>query len=187
MELGATVKHLPTRNWNKGEPNNKQLACGTMYYNRNKVKPNGTWNDCGCQYTKSFICYAVKRKFHAVNISMSWLSALEHCNSNYSGMATIRNEREEWHLLKSINETNIREKVWIGMRSSRVFGFWFWMNDDPVTYENWVNDSSVTLEDNRHCAILDLNQTEWVKQDCAGPAQFVCYRECTDQPSQQFC
>ncbi|XP_039624902.1 C-type lectin lectoxin-Lio3-like [Polypterus senegalus] len=107
---------------------------------------------------------------------MSWLSALEYCNSHYSGMATIRNEIEEWHLLQYLNETNIQEKVWIGMRSSRVFGFWFWMNDDPVTYENWVNDSSVTLQDNRHCAILDPNQKKWVKQDCAQPALFVCYR-----------
>uniref|UniRef100_A0A8C4REB3 C-type lectin domain-containing protein n=1 Tax=Erpetoichthys calabaricus TaxID=27687 RepID=A0A8C4REB3_ERPCA len=116
-----------------------------------------------------------ERKFQAVSTNMSWLSALEYCNSNYSGMATIRSEREEWHLLKYLNGTNIQEKVWIGMRRSRVFGFWFWMNDDPVIYQNWLNDSSKNIQDDQNCATLDQNQTKWVKQDCAGPAPFVCY------------
>ncbi|XP_051785368.1 macrophage mannose receptor 1-like isoform X1 [Erpetoichthys calabaricus] len=165
------------RDWNKGEPSNNFVSCGTMYYHRNETNHNGTWNDCGCRNNKTFICYAVKRKFHAVNTNMSWFSALEHCNSNYNGMATIRSEREEWHLLKYLNGTNIREKVWIGMRSSRVFGFWFWMNDDPVAYQNWVNDSSGAIQDNQNCATLDPNQKKWVRQGCAEQAQFVCYKD----------
>ncbi|MBN3290605.1 PLA2R phospholipase, partial [Polypterus senegalus] len=92
-------------------------------------------------------------------------------------MVTIRSEREEWHLLKHLNESNIQEKVWLGMRSSRVFGFWFWMNDDPVTYQNWVNDSSGAIQDNLDCATLDLNQTKWVRKDCAEEAPFVCYTD----------
>ncbi|XP_039623904.1 macrophage mannose receptor 1-like [Polypterus senegalus] len=163
------------RNWNEKEPNNNKIACGTMYYQNKRENHNGTWNDCGCNNIKTAICYAVKRKFHAVNTSMSWLSALQYCNSNYTGMATIRSEREEWHLLKHLNESNIQEKVWLGMRSSRVFGFWFWMNDDPVTYQNWVNDSSGAIQDNLDCATLDLNQTKWVRKDCAEEAPFVCY------------
>ncbi|XP_039624898.1 L-selectin-like isoform X2 [Polypterus senegalus] len=46
------------RKWNAGEPNNRMLACGSMYYHRNEVNHNGTWNDCGCQNPQSFICYA---------------------------------------------------------------------------------------------------------------------------------
>uniref|UniRef100_A0A8C4RCW6 Macrophage mannose receptor 1-like n=1 Tax=Erpetoichthys calabaricus TaxID=27687 RepID=A0A8C4RCW6_ERPCA len=163
------------RNWNVGEPNNDNVSCGTMYYHRNETNHNGTWNDCGCQNSQPFICYAVKGKFHALNKSMSWLSALEYCNSNYNGMATIRNETEEQNLLKYLNEINIWEKVWIGMRRSRVFGFWFWMNGDTVTYQNWANNSSEANQDNQNCATLDPNQTKWVMQGCAGPAPFVCY------------
>ncbi|XP_039624900.1 L-selectin-like [Polypterus senegalus] len=36
------------RNWNKGEPNNNAVACGTMYYKHVPYKPDGSWNDCGC-------------------------------------------------------------------------------------------------------------------------------------------
>uniref|UniRef100_A0A8C4XC23 C-type lectin domain-containing protein n=1 Tax=Erpetoichthys calabaricus TaxID=27687 RepID=A0A8C4XC23_ERPCA len=48
------------RNWNKGEPNNKYVSCGCMYYHRNETNHNGTWNDCGCKNGKTFICYAGK-------------------------------------------------------------------------------------------------------------------------------
>ncbi|XP_039624895.1 secretory phospholipase A2 receptor-like [Polypterus senegalus] len=165
------------RNWKKGEPNNNKIACGTMYYHRKEVNHNGTWNDSGCNETKTAICYAVKRKFHAVNINMSWLPALQYCNSNYNGLATIRSEREQWHLLKHLNETNIQEKVWIGMRSSMIFGHRFWMNGDPVIYQNWINDSSKVFQDACFCTSLDPNQKKWIRQDCVERAPFVCYMD----------
>ncbi|XP_039626098.1 E-selectin-like [Polypterus senegalus] len=165
------------RNWNKGEPNNKQIACGCMYYHRNEVNHNGTWNDCGCNNTRTAICYAVKRKFHAVNNAMIWVSAFQYCNSYYNGLATIRSGRDEWHLLKHLNETNIQEKVWIGMRSSMIFGHWFWMNDDPITYQNWINDTSEGIRDTCFCTSLDPNQKKWVRQACAERASFVCYTD----------
>uniref|UniRef100_A0A8C4RDW1 Macrophage mannose receptor 1-like n=1 Tax=Erpetoichthys calabaricus TaxID=27687 RepID=A0A8C4RDW1_ERPCA len=163
------------RNWNKGDPNNNFVSCGCMYYHRNETNHNGTWNDCGCRHSQTFICYAVKRKFHAVNNPMTWVSAFQYCNSNYNGMATIRSGREEWYLLKYLNETQIWEKVWIGMRSSMIFGHWFWMNDDPVTYQNWINDSSKVSQNTCFCTSLDLNQKKWARQDCAERAPFVCY------------
>ncbi|XP_051785364.1 macrophage mannose receptor 1-like isoform X2 [Erpetoichthys calabaricus] len=165
------------RNWRNGEPNNNAVACGTMYYKHETYQPDGSWNDCGCNYSQPFICYSVKRKFYAVNITKSWISALEYCNSNFTGLATIRSSREEWHLLKYLNEINLQNTLWIGMRCSRVFGFWFWINDDPVTYHNWIYNSSAVIQDNQHCVILNVSQTNWIKQDCEKTAMFVCYSD----------
>uniref|UniRef100_A0A8C4RE23 C-type lectin domain-containing protein n=1 Tax=Erpetoichthys calabaricus TaxID=27687 RepID=A0A8C4RE23_ERPCA len=117
------------------------------------------------------------QKFYAVNITKSWISALEYCNSNFTGLATIRSSREEWHLLKYLNEINLQNTLWIGMRCSRVFGFWFWINDDPVTYHNWIYNSSAVIQDNQHCVILNVSQTNWIKQDCEKTAMFVCYSD----------
>uniref|UniRef100_A0A8C4RF56 C-type lectin domain-containing protein n=1 Tax=Erpetoichthys calabaricus TaxID=27687 RepID=A0A8C4RF56_ERPCA len=38
------------RNWNKGEPNNEKVACGTMYYQK-----GGNHN--GCAEQAQFVCY----------------------------------------------------------------------------------------------------------------------------------
>ena len=106
----------------------------------------------------------------------TWEQALNHCNNNYRGLLRIESENER------VVEQNLRcagvpGPVWVGLRQSRVFGFWGWTNGLPLTgYWNiWEGDRQREQPLSHHGgATATVAGNKWSDKDCLSVFYFIC-------------
>uniref|UniRef100_A0A8C4STY0 C-type lectin domain-containing protein n=1 Tax=Erpetoichthys calabaricus TaxID=27687 RepID=A0A8C4STY0_ERPCA len=68
----------------------------------------------------------------------TWEEAMDYCRERNSNLISISSQVEQDAIAALVNTTN-STNVWLGLRQSRLFGFWFWIDEKPLSYEKWVH------------------------------------------------
>uniref|UniRef100_A0A8C4RU25 C-type lectin domain-containing protein n=1 Tax=Erpetoichthys calabaricus TaxID=27687 RepID=A0A8C4RU25_ERPCA len=104
----------------------------------------------------------------------TWEDALDYCRERNSDLISISSQMEQDAIAALVNTTN-SPNVWLGLRRSRMFGFWFWIDEKPLSYEQWVNGSSSQLPACKRCAVMSqANNFSWIDVSCSEEHTFIC-------------
>ncbi|KAK9524925.1 hypothetical protein VZT92_017282 [Zoarces viviparus] len=155
------------------EPNdvNYPENCVTM-------KNNHKWFDVSCTNRHRFICY--DDEVILIKENKTWEQALTYCRENHHELVSITNLRQQrWveEVAKQANSTH----VWTGLRYTCTLGFWFWITDEAVKYDNWEPRGDMDEGDVDECHMSGAMETsgdhKWSKKDASMKFNFICIRE----------
>ncbi|KAF1372399.1 hypothetical protein PFLUV_G00264980 [Perca fluviatilis] len=125
-----------------------------------------------CPNSQAFsFCSKGKTRIRVIDHHLTWERAFDYCKANHTGMLQIENENDQKAVEQWLNNTDVTGPFWIGLRQSRVFGFWIW-RDRTVTYSKWKNGTEPKLPMSNHCGAI--NQTEWSDEHCWRRLPFLC-------------
>ncbi|XP_057180081.1 uncharacterized protein LOC130547803 isoform X2 [Triplophysa rosa] len=119
------------------------------------------------------VCY--KSLIHMSTHEMSWEGAVDYCNA--SGLLRIESKDDQIETEKELRKKNISEPVWIGLRQSRLFGFWMWVNGLHVgPWTNWKGGRQPEHQISHHCDVMEKvdGTFRWTDKDCRYRFRVVC-------------
>lgn len=104
---------------------------------------------------------------------------MDYCNShdNTTGLLTIHSQRDQIEIERELKRKNISGPMWVGLKQSRLFGFWIWINGVTVgPWTNWKRGSQPEHLISHHCgAIEEVNgQYKWTDKDCKSELGVLC-------------
>ncbi|XP_051974106.1 uncharacterized protein LOC127637196 [Xyrauchen texanus] len=144
------------------------------------ILPGGHWTKLPNTNNFNALCY--KSHIHVSNEKMSWENALDYCdnNGNTSGLLRIESKDDQIETERELRRRNISGPVWVGLRQSRLFGFWIWSNGLHVgPWTNWKGGSQPEHQMSHHCgAIEKMNGVfKWTDKDCRSQFTVLCERK----------
>nr|XP_055057962.1 secretory phospholipase A2 receptor-like [Misgurnus anguillicaudatus] len=161
--MGHTVNY---ENWKNGESNN-QNHCAYI--------KDGKWHHEECNKELSFICY--NDNLILINEEMSWSEALVYCRQHHVDLVSVVSEKiQGW--LKEVIVNASTASVWMGLRHSCSVGIWFWVNGEPVCYQNWAPETSVEDCDPkvRSGAVQRDGGHQWISRPDTDKLNFICIK-----------
>ncbi|XP_078020510.1 C-type mannose receptor 2-like [Epinephelus lanceolatus] len=136
---------------------------------------DGKWSSDECNKTKSFFCYDVSSmtdKMILIKENMTWDDALKYCRMNHCDLVSITNHDEQRWVQEKAKKAN-SPYVWLGLRYTCTLGFWFWVNEEMVTYKNWV--TGVPADDCDMSGAMDRGgEHKWFKKNDNEKFNFIC-------------
>ncbi|XP_030578974.1 macrophage mannose receptor 1-like [Archocentrus centrarchus] len=103
--------------------------------------------------------------------SRTWEEALYYCREKHHDLVSISSSQQQgWVQEKAKNAST--PFVWLGLRYTCTLGFWFWVTDETVTYNNW--DSNSTDDCNMSGAMASAGSHAWSRQPDDGMFNFFC-------------
>ncbi|XP_073715850.1 C-type mannose receptor 2-like [Misgurnus anguillicaudatus] len=161
------------RYWKSGEPNgNNSEPCTEVLINT-----EGRWNDQSCSTSRTFVCH----EDHLILIkkTMSWSEALVYCRQHHVDLVSVVSEKiQRW--LKEVIVSASTASVWMGLRHSCSVGIWFWVNGEPVCYQNWAPGNGTSVEDCdpkvRSGAVQRDGDHQWISRPDTDKLNFICIK-----------
>ncbi|KAF5898839.1 macrophage mannose receptor 1-like, partial [Clarias magur] len=79
----------------------------------------------------------------------TWREALRFCRQNHFHLVSVESEEmQDWVGVVTQNAfSNVRSRVWIGLRHTCAQGFWFWVAGETICYQNWAPGNGTGVED----------------------------------------
>ncbi|XP_067284162.1 macrophage mannose receptor 1-like [Pseudorasbora parva] len=154
--------------------NSSSKACFTFL----SISPSGSWSkNNGGAYLA--LCY--KSFIHVSPVEMSWEEALDYCDRHYSGLLSIQSENDQIETERELKRRSISGPVWVGLRQSRLFGFWIWTNGlNMGNWTNWKGGSKPKHQISEHCGAIEKEadgQYKWRDKDCRINLRALCERK----------
>uniref|UniRef100_A0A8C4STE8 C-type mannose receptor 2-like n=1 Tax=Erpetoichthys calabaricus TaxID=27687 RepID=A0A8C4STE8_ERPCA len=166
--------------WSDGQDftfQNWTLQQANIYQNNEtcvKVTNNGDWKAIDCNTQEPFICSDTIMNVIFINKTSTWEEAMDYCRERNSDLISISSQVEQDAIAALVNTTN-STNVWLGLRQSRLFGFWFWIDEKPLSYENWVHGPPSQLPASSPCAAMSQqNNFSWINVSCSDTYSFIC-------------
>ncbi|CAB1345719.1 unnamed protein product [Coregonus sp. 'balchen'] len=103
------------------------------------------------------LCSEGNVNIHIIRERMSWEQALDYCKNNHDGLLRIETEDDLKVIQHTLNVSNLTGHVWVGLRQSRLFGFWVWTNGLPVGWSNWEGDWQPEQPLSHHCGAMAMH------------------------------
>ncbi|XP_069054026.1 macrophage mannose receptor 1-like isoform X2 [Lepisosteus oculatus] len=162
------------RNWAGGQPGSAGgQRCAQVDL---QGSPRGGWTETNCSEIRPFFCHWDNRNLVLVREKKSWAEALDHCRRNSSYLLAITSDEEQSYAVEEARSAE-SSLVWLGLRQSRIFGFWFWVNGQPLNYQKWGTGGGNQSTSNSYCGALDRDGGgSWTNRDCEKKLSFICYR-----------
>nr|XP_055045555.1 C-type lectin lectoxin-Lio2-like [Misgurnus anguillicaudatus] len=108
---------------------------------------------------------------------MSWEEALDYCKSNASGLLHIESQNDQLDTKRELRRQKISGPVWIGLRQSRLFGFWIWADGSFVkSWTNWKGGRQPEHQMSQYCGAMEkVNGVfKWSDRDCRAKFRVLC-------------
>ncbi|XP_035258128.1 C-type lectin 1-like [Anguilla anguilla] len=157
-----------TRNLGNPKEGKDCVRAGTgQYYH--------TWTAYDCIIQSQALCY--KDEIHVIESTETWESALDYCNQNYEGFLRIESPQDQRRLEEELHKSNLSGPVWLGLRQSRLFGFWIWANGMNVGWSNWEGGSQPEQPLSNICGAIATSgpgKFKWSDQNCLSKSYFLC-------------
>ncbi|XP_073786923.1 C-type mannose receptor 2-like [Danio rerio] len=116
---------------------------------------------------------AISRRYHYINLQMSWSDAQSYCRGNFTDLATVDTMDDVNRLIHSV-DAGYSGSVWIGLKSGTEKR-WSWSNgENSSQYFNW--DSGMPNDDG-YCVATSSGR--WTDMACSYKRYFVCYKNTT--------
>nr|XP_055063810.1 macrophage mannose receptor 1-like [Misgurnus anguillicaudatus] len=161
------------RNWMSTEPNGAgdTESCTEVY-----VNTEGQWNDLGCHYNLTFVCH--EDNLILIKKMMSWSEALVYCRQHHVDLVSVVSDEIQRWVTEVIEYQNSTASVWMGLRHSCSVGIWFWVNGEPVCYQNWAPGNGTSVEDCdpkvRSGAVQRDGDHQWISHPDTDKLNFIC-------------
>ncbi|XP_026091247.1 macrophage mannose receptor 1 isoform X2 [Carassius auratus] len=135
-------------------------------------------NNCSTRSLSTCAPLCYKRFIYVSTEKKSWEAALNYCMSypKKDGLLRIQSEDDQREVERELKRQNITEPVWVGLRKSRLFGFWIWSSGLMVgPWTNW-QDGRKDPETSYFCGALEKNNGTymWSDKDCRLELRFLC-------------
>uniref|UniRef100_A0A3Q3FRU9 C-type lectin domain-containing protein n=1 Tax=Labrus bergylta TaxID=56723 RepID=A0A3Q3FRU9_9LABR len=99
---------------------------------------------------------------------MNWTSAQEHCRTQHTDLASVRNEKES----QTIREVVGNEHVWVGLFRDP----WEWSDGSDSSFRFWkAGDGIYARLKNKKCISLKESESgRWRRAPCDEKYKFIC-------------
>ncbi|XP_030296228.1 macrophage mannose receptor 1 [Sparus aurata] len=129
-----------------------------------------------------FVCLFCSRghvRIKVIPIESTWEQAFDYCKAKHTRLLWIESVEDQKAVVQWLNYTQGGDRrFWIGLRQSRVFGFWIWANERMVGYSNWKNNTQPELPLSNHCGVITPSDNyTWSDENCLFPLHFLCEEE----------
>ncbi|XP_041725331.1 lithostathine-1-like [Coregonus clupeaformis] len=109
--------------------------------------------------------------------NMTWNDALSYCREHHVDLVSITTELLQYRVAKrATNATS--SHVWVGLRFTCSFHFWFWIRSDAGCYQNWAPGHG--SDSQQDCGIAGAVETtgrqQWVSLEENQRLNFICYK-----------
>ncbi|XP_078524783.1 uncharacterized protein LOC144797850 [Lissotriton helveticus] len=114
---------------------------------------------------------------HLVTEWMSWSEARNHCISTYTDLASIPVADIQWAISKLLVYLDPAPGAWIGLRRSRVWGYWYWVDEEPLDFSYWGKGEPSNPPSER-CGMVSRapgKNFTWEDECCGVRLPFICY------------
>uniref|UniRef100_A0A3Q3RJV2 E-selectin n=1 Tax=Mastacembelus armatus TaxID=205130 RepID=A0A3Q3RJV2_9TELE len=139
---------------------------------------------CGCNKTDflSLTDTTVGWTYHYSNYTMTWTRARWYCQTHYTDMVTIQNQKENDYLVSILPNRTGSPYYWIGITKAHMNETWTWVG----TNSTWIGEQSwATNEPNNNlstefCVEIytnrGKNRGKWNDEKCSKKKYAVCYQ-----------
>lgn len=112
-----------------------------------------------------------------IHENMTWNEALSYCREHHVDLVSITTEPlQYWVTERAANATS--SHVWVGLRFTCSFHFWFWIRSDAGCYQNWAPGHG--SDSQQDCGIAGAVETtgrqQWVSLEENQRLNFICYK-----------
>uniref|UniRef100_A0A3Q4GLK1 C-type lectin domain-containing protein n=1 Tax=Neolamprologus brichardi TaxID=32507 RepID=A0A3Q4GLK1_NEOBR len=122
--------------------------------------------------THSSLGFVVTDNVILIQESKTWEEALYYCREKHHDLVSITNRQKQvWLQEKARNAST--PFVWLGLRYTCTLGFWFWVTDEVIGYNNWDSNSKVDVCD-MSGAINRAGEQKWVSKSDDNKFNFFC-------------
>ncbi|CAL8318573.1 unnamed protein product [Lota lota] len=110
-------------------------------------------------------------------VPQTWEEAFDYCKENHRGLLFMRGKVEQTEVETLLNVTGVTGRFWIGLRQSRLMGFWFWTTIDKVVhYHNWKDNRPPELPLSHHCGAIEAGG-KWRDLNCKMKLPALCIED----------
>uniref|UniRef100_A0A3B4XF78 C-type lectin domain-containing protein n=1 Tax=Seriola lalandi dorsalis TaxID=1841481 RepID=A0A3B4XF78_SERLL len=111
-----------------------------------------------------------------VHLNLTWEDAFDYCADNHKSLLQIEDSEDQKAVEQWLNYTTGDGPFWIGLRQSRVFGFWIW-RDKTVSYSNWMDGRQPEMPISDNCGVINKTDYKWRDENCWHEHPFICEEE----------
>ncbi|XP_061116548.1 macrophage mannose receptor 1-like isoform X1 [Conger conger] len=108
--------------------------------------------------------------------NMTWNEALHYCRMRHINLVSVTSvATQKWVAKKAENASTAH--VWLGLRFTCVFKFWFWITSETGCYQNWAHGHEpVGMEECGHTGAIESGgEHQWVSLPETEKLNFICY------------
>ncbi|TRY89824.1 hypothetical protein DNTS_014841 [Danionella cerebrum] len=86
-------------------------------------------------------------------------------------------EEDQIETVRELKRNQVSEPVWIGLRQSRLFSYWFWVSGYKIkNYSNWKDGKAPEPYISQYCGVMDDLEGEfkWSDKNCMARYRALC-------------
>ncbi|KAF0029675.1 hypothetical protein F2P81_018780 [Scophthalmus maximus] len=176
--LGLSRRRKNITTWSDGVPVTHNVSSVTLTNGEQKCGAiqNNTLTSFNCSDRNAFMCHKGHVRIIVIRENLTWEQALDYCEANHTGLLRIEDANDQRAVHQRLNYTDGGGPFWIGLRQSRVFGFWIW-SDRTVTYSNWKNGKQPEMPLSNNCGAIYTTDHTWGDVNCSHQLPFICEEE----------
>ncbi|MBN3300532.1 MRC2 protein, partial [Amia calva] len=145
------------------------------YYNQKCVYDNRQdWVYSNCSSEFPFFCYTDIKNITLVKLNKTWEEALDYCRSHHTDLISSTSAVDQYLILKEAEGAQ-SSYVWLGLRLSLISGSWFWVNREPMVYNNGMQGGHDKCPDSNYCGAMSTEDGIWTNSSCGERMNFICY------------
>uniref|UniRef100_M4AL02 Mucin-2-like n=1 Tax=Xiphophorus maculatus TaxID=8083 RepID=M4AL02_XIPMA len=158
------------RFWDTNEPlygNNRNCVTADL-------GNNGKWSSQNCNNGNSVIC-GTEDGMILIQKNMTWISALSFCREHYVDLVQITNKDIQNKVAEKARSST-SPHVWLGLRYTCNFNFWFWTSSNAGCYQNWQPGEGPerATQCGESGAIEATGRQQWVGLPETQELNFIC-------------
>ncbi|XP_071382609.1 macrophage mannose receptor 1-like [Centroberyx affinis] len=129
--------------------------------------------------TANGLCSKGNTRIRMINQTLTWEKAFDYCTENHKVLLWINSPSDQEAVEQWLNHTGVSGPLWLGLRQSRLFGFWIWANESSskvVEYNKWKDGTAPELPLSHHCGAIAKEDDDymWSDKDCRLQLPFLC-------------
>lgn len=106
---------------------------------------------------------------------MTWIEAMSYCRKHHIDLVHITNKDIQGRVAE-IAKNSTSPHVWIGLRYTCAFNFWFWTSSTSACYVNWAPGQG--SEGKYNCGVTGAIEAtggqQWVVLSETDALNFIC-------------
>ncbi|XP_070816913.1 L-selectin-like [Chaetodon trifascialis] len=125
---------------------------------------------------------ALSWTYHYSNNTMNWIQARQWCQTNYTDMVVIQNQKENDYLVSQLPIRNRSPHYWIGITKNHKNETWTWIGNNStwIGEQSWAANEPNNNHSTEFCVEFYMskgeNQGKWNDEKCAKEKYPVCYK-----------